>query len=64
MQEFQERVVRERDELDTKRKALTIFLGTAFYKSLPVAEQERLTRQLLLMSQYSSVLTERIEAFK
>lgn len=65
MQEYQQRVVDEKRELDEKLSKLFSFMQTnpAFH-GLPNAEQERLTRQSSLMAQYSMVLGERIAAFE
>lgn len=59
----QQRVVDELAELEAKRVALGKFLIAPFFRSLDPAEQDRLQRQHGYMSQYSLVLSERIEAF-
>lgn len=63
MQEFQQRVIDEKKELDEKRGKLSSFLTTDIFRHLPGTERERLLRQSYLMSQYSIVLGERIGAF-
>jgi hypothetical protein len=63
MQAHQERVVTEKDELDTKIEKLSSFISSDVYSTLTEAEQSRLGRQLGLMQQYSEVLGERIDAF-
>ena len=63
MQPHQERVVTEKDELDTKIEKLSSFISSDVYSTLTEAEQSRLGRQLGLMQQYSDVLGERIAAF-
>nr|WP_300312793.1 hypothetical protein [Halomonas sp.] len=63
MQPHQERVVTEKEELDAKISALDSFLGGQVFASLDVGEQDRLVRQHKYMTQYSSVLSERISNF-
>jgi hypothetical protein len=63
MESFQQRVVDEKAELDSKIVRLRGFLGSDTFAHLPGAEQERMTRQLTVMEQYSSVLGERVAAF-
>ncbi len=62
-QDYQQRVMSERTELEDRRAKLLAFLPTQLCKSLPVAEQERLHQQLVFMSGYSNILRERIAAF-
>lgn len=61
----QERVVTEKADLDAKIMKLSIFVGSAAFKSVvpDTLEQGRMQRQLVVMSEYSSILGERIEAF-
>lgn len=61
---FQERVIAERAELDINRAKLGKFLNTEVFKKVPIAEQERLNKQLSIMTEYSNVLTERIDNFE
>jgi hypothetical protein len=64
MQDFQQRVVDEKVALDDKIVRLTHFTQQYnLFARLPVAEQNRLLRQLDVMQQYSGILKERIEAF-
>lgn len=63
MQDFQQRVVYEQEELSTKIEKLVPFIGSKIFNSLPVEEQDRLSRQLNHMRDYSLVLAERIKAF-
>lgn len=58
-----QRVVVEFQELREKLMALARLLTTHRYQTLPVDEQDRLTRQLAIMHQYETVLAERIEHF-
>lgn len=64
MPEYQQRVIGEKIELDTKINALKTFKGSEQFKAIDKDEQERLTRQLDLMNQYKYVLVERILNFK
>lgn len=63
LQPYQQRVVTERDELQTKLDALSRFIDSDFFDTLPNAEQGRLQRQKLIMIDYVAVLNERIAAF-
>lgn len=63
LQPHQERVVTEKRELDEKIEKLQAFFGTDIYPTLDTAEQMRLQMQHHLMSGYSLVLQQRIEAF-
>lgn len=63
MQPHQWRVVTEKQELDAKRSKLGTFIESATFNTLPLPEQDRLSRQAVLMTQYSDVLAERIAAF-
>jgi len=63
MQPHQQRVVDEKQELDTKLDKLTVFLKGDLFESLPDDEQDRLAKQLGIMSEYSNILAERIAHF-
>lgn len=61
----QARVIVEKQDLDTKIRALANFTshtGSPF-ATLVSEEQERLIRQLAVMTQYSEILRQRIAAF-
>ena len=60
MQNFQNRVVDEKNELDAKREKLGAFKNTDTFARLPWQEQERLNTQGHIMTMYSAVLGERI----
>lgn len=64
-QNFQQRVVIEKNELDEKAKSLSCFIGTSkdFYGIDP-EEKERLKEQCEIMWEYSEILGKRIAAFK
>jgi hypothetical protein len=65
MEGWQERVMKEREELEDKIFKLTRFTKTpAQWNVLHQAERGRLRTQLHLMRQYANVLTDRIEAWK
>lgn len=63
MEAFQTRVIEEKAELDEKIEKLQAFFGTDIYPTLDTAEQMRLQMQHHLMTGYSLVLQQRIEAF-
>lgn len=64
IQPHQQRVIDERDDLDTKIDSLSTFIQTnIIYNNLPIDERQRLTRQVVLMRKYSQVLSERIASF-
>ncbi|GAC1500182.1 MAG: hypothetical protein NVS1B6_06340 [Steroidobacteraceae bacterium] len=63
MQTYQQHLVSERDDLQSKADRLAAFLDTEIYQSLPEAEQDRMRRQLGHMNSYREVLDERIAAF-
>jgi len=64
MQDFQKRVVEEKEALDEKARALSNFIGNGgMIESLDPEEQERLKEQNDIMWQYSEILGKRIEAF-
>ena len=60
----QQRVVDEKTELDERRAKLGDFIAVnPIFQGLPEAEQERLKHQRKIMSEYSDVLGQRIDAF-
>jgi hypothetical protein len=64
MEAFQERVVAEQRELGEKIDKLKAFImESPTFKTLPVAEQQRLNRQCDAMLEYFNILGERITAF-
>lgn len=64
MQEFQKRVVAEKEQLDLKIEALCLFSDNRIYYELPITERARMTAQLNAMIIYSGVLGLRIAAFE
>lgn len=63
MEDFQQRVVAEKDELDTKIAALKKFFDSDTFKTVPIEEQKRLQAQAKAMDEYSNILHQRIAAF-
>lgn len=63
MEDFQQRVVDEKAELDAKIEKLSAFNGSGVFASLPVEEQSRMCDQIGAMRRYSAILAERISAF-
>ncbi len=65
LQPHQRRVVQEKDDLDKRAVALSIFIGlNQTFDTLDPEEQERMKVQNDLMWQLSEVLGARIAAFK
>jgi hypothetical protein len=57
--------VTERNELNDKLIALKGFIkGSLVFQDLPEEEKNRLKRQAEVMTEYSDILQERINAFK
>lgn len=63
LQPYRQRVVEEKTQLDERLSRLVAFYDTTAFSVLDKAEQGRLHRQGQLMSEYSQVLGERIQAF-
>jgi len=62
--EFQQRVVKEKAELQHKLAALQTFIHTSdIFKMLPDDEQARLRMQHHIMKLYELILSERIANF-
>lgn len=64
MEDYRQRVIAEKADLDGKIERLHLFLGGRTFAGLDPAEQERLMRQAGLMVEYSTVLGERIGAWQ
>lgn len=61
---FQQRVIEEKIELDSKLHALHEFIAAnTVFLGLPLDEKRRLIKQQVFMEAYSEVLKERIAAF-
>lgn len=63
MEEYKERVVVEKHELDVKLEKLRLFFSTSIFNNIDSEEQDRLYRQEVRMTQYSKILGERIKNF-
>ena len=63
MESYQQRVFDEMRELLTKHQKLDAFMEGSVYKSLPKAEQDRLSAQSFFMLGYLDCLKRRTEAF-
>ncbi len=62
--QWQQRVVEEKDELMKKAEKLRIFMNNLdLWDNVPVLEQLRLERQVVLMDLYAEVLIDRIQHF-
>lgn len=65
LQPHQQRIIEEKDELDTRLLKLADFIvHNPLFKALPEPERTRLYRQHTAMSIYSGILKERIEALE
>lgn len=63
MQEYQNRVIEERQELDIKIGKLSDFTLSNKWADVLVDEQNRILKQLTAMVKYLHILDERIKAF-
>lgn len=63
LQPHRQRVVTEKEELDSKIEKLNAFTKAEFFKTVDAAEQGRLRVQLAIMDSYSHILGERIAQF-
>lgn len=63
MESFQERVLNEKKELDTKIEKLGEFVKTEFFQTLPEIDSQLLNLQLGTMKIYSQILDVRMERF-
>lgn len=61
MDTYRVRMIAEKEELDVRIEKLTNFIGTGPYHALEHHDQYLLRRQLLVMSEYSDILNQRIE---
>lgn len=63
MQPHEERVAKEKQDLDEKLAKLLAFQEDGIFKSLHADDRDRLERQSAVMKQYSDILGERLAAF-
>ena len=59
----QQRVVDERNDLDSKLGSLLTFIGTPVFQSLDGADRALLKQQADVMAEYSRILSIRIARF-
>lgn len=64
LQPHEQRVVLERDELDTKRRALETFLTSPMFYTLAQVERHLLHSQWRAMTVYCDILDQRIARFE
>ena len=65
LQPYQQRVVEEKKELDTKIEKLSVFMrGPDFNQKMVWRERAILIAQFNVMTKYSSILRDRIGNFK
>jgi len=64
MSDFKERLISELKELDDKINKLNSFLNTDKFYELPIEQQELLSMQILVMMNYSVILTTRLRLLK
>lgn len=60
MDQYQQRVITEKQELDGKTERLKAFIESAEFKTLSLEEQCLLSSQSECMAEYSRILGERI----
>jgi len=63
MEQYQKRVVEEKEALDEKIAKLGEFVDSNTFHRIDGAEQTRLSTQLKIMRSYSSILGDRINNF-
>lgn len=63
MQDYQLRVIKERDDLLEKIKKLTTFLMSDASSQVSVEEKDKMWCQLNIMLSYGNVLSVRIDSF-
>jgi len=64
MEEYQERVVKEREELNEKLEKLNSFIEGKGFNDLKPEDRDLLQRQRAVMRRYVQILTKRINRFK
>jgi len=63
LQPHQQRVLDEYEQLTERAHKLSAFTGSDTFTTLDLAERLRLVRQLAVMTEYRSVLIERVAQF-
>lgn len=63
MVEYQERVVKERDNLVARKAALVSFMTSEAFATVDDAEKKRMQHQEVVMGEYIQILDDRINNF-
>lgn len=63
MEDYQQRVLDEKTELDAKIQKLEVFLSTPIFDNMPRTARELLIIQYAYMGNYSTILSQRIVLF-
>lgn len=63
MVEYQERVIKERDSLVTRKAALVSFMASEAFATVNEAEKKRMQHQEVVMGEYIQILDDRINNF-
>jgi hypothetical protein len=63
VEEFQQRVLQEKEDLQLKRDKLEQFTHSTSFGTLSIEERARLQRQLVVMGEYLAILNSRIVNF-
>ena len=63
MEDYQQRVVDEKTELNEKQAALEVFKASSLFVGLPCIDRGLLKRQAEHMQEYSDILGQRIARF-
>ena len=63
MKEYQQRVITEKKDLDSKIERLAAFMDGEMFNSLPNDDRSDLTAQRGAMQEYSDILASRISRF-
>jgi hypothetical protein len=64
MEDYQQRVIKEKEELDEKLEKLHKFIMSDIFNKIQTEQKGLLIRQRRVMDEYSAILKERIELFK
>jgi len=64
VKEYQQRVIKEKRELDDRLDKLKTFFGVGRFTELDCDEQDRMRKQAEVMGEYSKILGKRIKAFQ
>ena len=61
MSDYDERIIIEKQDIDKKINCLIAFMDTNGFTLINPKEKKRLEKQLLIMEEYSKILSERID---